>query len=158
MKIIFLDMDGVLCTYRATTAVREKGLMTYLDPIAVKLIERLVVDCSATIVISSTWRRHKSKEQMKEVFKAAGAWAIADAFHTEWATPLGNLRGAEIDSWLTTAVNVRGENIEKYVILDDMDEFFADQHEFFVECNTHDGIGFKEYLRARYLLTGERHE
>lgn len=155
MKIIFLDMDGVLCTYRASQAVRETGMMTYLDPIAVKLVERLVVDNSAKIVISSTWRRFKNRKEMEEVFKCAGSSIIADAFHETWCTPENSSRGFEINTWLTMATEQRGESIEKYVILDDHDDFMAEQQEFFVQCDQYDGIGFRQYIRAQSLLEGK---
>lgn len=157
MKVIFLDMDGVLCTYRASSGVRETGVMTYLDPIAVKLVERLIEDNSAKVVISSTWRRLKSKDEMREVFKCAGSSLIANAFHNTWCTPSYGSRGLEINSWLAVASEQRGEEVDNYVILDDVDAFLPEQQQYFVQCDQFDGIGFRQYLRADGILKGNIH-
>lgn len=57
MKIIFLDIDGVLNSevyYRIVD--RSKKDWSRFDPKAVELIKKLLNEFSAKIVISSTWR------------------------------------------------------------------------------------------------------
>lgn len=72
-NLIFLDMDGVLCTHKGAASVDEAGLMCYLDPVNVKLLERALRDFNAQIVLSSAWRLTRSLQDMKEVFKFSGA-------------------------------------------------------------------------------------
>ncbi len=55
MRVIFLDIDGVLNSHRTAAAYREP-LMRKLDPVSVKLLHRIVSKADAKLVISSTWR------------------------------------------------------------------------------------------------------
>lgn len=157
MKLIYLDIDGVLCTHRASAAIGETGTMDYLDPIACKLVERLITEFSARVVISSTWRITHSKREMYQLFRCAGHHIIAESLHTRWATPnLKGLsgfpcqRGKEIEASLSEIENV--EFVTGYVILDDDSDMLEYQMPFFVKCDVYDGLGFLGYERAREIL------
>ena len=56
MRVIFLDIDGVLNSHRTAAAYRQV-LMRRLDPVAVAMLYRMVKFGEAKIVISSTWRK-----------------------------------------------------------------------------------------------------
>ena len=58
MKIIFLDVDGVL--NNATTTEQKHGI-TGIDHRLVPVLKRLLDESQAKVVISSTWRLFKSK-------------------------------------------------------------------------------------------------
>lgn len=156
MKLIFLDYDGVICTNRASEAMGETGVNTYLDPIACKLIERLITDCSASVVISSDWRLQYSKKEMIQMLKSGGHFVLANSFHSRWSTPdfIRNAepssRGHEIEA--SIAEISAHEEVEAYVILDDVHDFLEYQQRYFVECNHYNGIGYKQYIAAKAVL------
>ena len=162
MKLIYLDIDGVLCTHRASAAIGETGTMDYLDPIACKLVERLITEFEAKVVISSTWRLTRCKREVHQLFRCAGHHILANAMHTRWATNDHKAvegirkRGCEIEESLST-IGVH-DDIEAYVILDDDDDsdMLEYQKPFFVKCDTYDGLGFWGYEHARRILGGAK--
>ena len=121
MKLIFLDIDGVLNShdflYRwqektARDRVEFKGnehLM--LDPVAVGRVNRILTVSGAKVVISSSWRHGWPIERLKEILKTVGfIGEIIDC------TPrYGKDRGHEIDEWLQN----HNEGHDPFVILDD---------------------------------------
>ena len=152
-NLIFLDIDGVLCTHRAYEAVREKGMMTYLDPVAVGLVKRLVEDYKAQVVISSDWRLHHSFLDMVNIFKLSNACSIANALHTRWKTSeLHSSRGLEIARWIDGEYAQKGEEYN-YIIIDDNEDFMPHQLSRFIKCDTYDGLGFSGYMRAIDIFT-----
>ena len=152
-NLIFLDMDGVLCTHKGSASVDEAGLMCYLDPVNVKLLERALRDFNAQIVLSSTWRLTRSLQDMKEVFKFSGAPRLAASFHSRWKTmDLGGSRGLEIERWLADEEDLDG-NVYNYVIIDDTPDFLQYQQSRFVQCDIYDGFGFRQYMHTIKLLS-----
>lgn len=151
MNIIFLDFDGVICTYRGCVSVGEVGVFTYLDPVACNLVIQLIEKSGASVVISSTWR-HEGKERLCGLLKSAGFSKIVNALHFDWKTPdlsrvKNACRGDEIAAWLEIH-----SDVDNYVILDDVDEMLDYQQSHFVQCDLYDGIGFRQYVRAIRLL------
>ena len=63
MKIIFLDIDGVMNSevYHKNLNTKKKGWRRF-DPEAVKMVTKLVEEFDAKIVISSLWRFAVKKE------------------------------------------------------------------------------------------------
>ena len=58
-KFIFLDIDGVLNSYRSAVAFDGYGSTRRpykLDEVAVRLVKKAVEDTGSYLVISSTWR------------------------------------------------------------------------------------------------------
>jgi hypothetical protein len=157
-NIIFLDMDGVLCTPRACIAAGNKGCWSYLDPIACLLLRRLCEDFDARLVISSTWRlgdiNHLS---FASILNAAcpnlGTYVLRS--DQEWRTPQflehypdpDNRRGSEIRDWLK-----RNDLITKMFIILDDDSDISPYENFHVKCDVYDGLTFQAYIKARSLL------
>lgn len=156
MKLIYLDFDGVICTDRACEAIGETGTNTYLDPIACKLVEKLITKFDAKVVISSDWRTKHSKSEIFNMLKSAGHRVIADSIHSRWATPdfirnpEPSSRGHEIEASLVEIST--HESVEAYVILDDVSDFIEYQMPYFVECDQHDGMGYRQYVKAERIL------
>lgn len=127
MKILFLDVDGVL-NY-AGCKFRYKGTsMLGVDPDMVAMVRRIVRDTGCKIVMSSSWRH--DKESCEWVAKKVGG--IIDI------TPTTHLykyedkpRGTEIYDWLSSA-----KGIECYAILDDDSDFHEYQPLFKTDWNT----------------------
>ena len=147
-KIIFLDMDGVLCTSRSHVANRGKGLMQHLDVTAVKLLSVLLEKTSAELVLSSTWREHHDKTSMTAILQNAGMSVVP--WHQNWKTPVDErtgFRGNEIASWLRHS----GGDC-KYLIIDDSSDFLPEQLPFFVHTTFDDGFLFSHYSKAMEIL------
>ncbi len=106
MKIIFLDIDGVL---NCEKTCRTSGCVFPIDPHKVVLLDRIIQATECKVVLSSSWRHHA--EGRKNARKAV------DFFDTTDRT-LNGFRGDEISSWLE-----HYPEVEKYAILDDDSDF-----------------------------------
>ncbi|MDE6189696.1 MAG: hypothetical protein K2G37_05375, partial [Clostridia bacterium] len=61
MKIIFLDIDGVLNS-RAYDRLRDWNILSDIDETRLPLLKKLVDTTGAKIVLSSTWRAHWNED------------------------------------------------------------------------------------------------
>jgi hypothetical protein len=123
MKIIFLDIDGVVVNRRSLTELRNlprgmEGRPSVPYAAAKECIEPLnaIFDAhpDARLVISSTWRLDNNPRKLKQIFDA---WGIrVPMLSPMWKTPRlpGDARGKEIQAWL----DEYGQP-ESFVILDD---------------------------------------
>lgn len=120
MRIVFLDIDGVL----NSRALVERSLAPHAPGIgllaedAVARVERLCVDAGASIVVSSTWRLAFELPVLHEMLRAKGL-ATTTILDVTPMIPRKRGRGQEIQLWLDTAARARGGSIEGMVILDD---------------------------------------
>ena len=124
MKIIFLDIDGVL-NGRYTEETFE-GYVFVSDE-KVQLLKEIIDSTDAQVVLSSSWRRgwflkdHYPSYSGEEIWlfdalqQKLGEYGIELMDYTE---ELGH-RGEEISKWLKAYT---GEPIDSYVVLDDMNE------------------------------------
>lgn len=162
-NIIFLDIDGVVCTPRASVAVGDKGILTYLDPIVMGLLTKLVEDYNAEVVISSTWRQGRTFGDFHDLFAVSGFYKMASALpwerkheikeQVQWKTKqLSGSRGNEIKDWIDTY-----GPIKNYVILDDDSDMLDEQKENFVHVKScHDGLSFFDYLKCKHIFDGKK--
>ncbi len=165
MKIVFLDVDGVLNSERffTRTQPRRWGL-DHLDPVAVERAQRIVAATGARVVISSTWRLVYPLDELREMLAAKGLRAPVLDRTPERAGVLadGLVRASEIASWLdaNAARAQRGEAdaVERFVILDDLDGF-GSLDRFLVRTRFEEGLEEAHVGRAVSLLAstpGER--
>lgn len=114
MKIIFLDIDGVLNS-EAYALGRGKGGMLGIDPEAVKIFDRIIDETGAKVVLSSSWRY--SEDLIEEVKSNVGELL--------GITPRSRsgFRGNEVYAWLLS-----NDKLDvKYAILDDDSDFHKTQ-------------------------------
>lgn len=124
MKIIFLDIDGVLngmSTLHANIHLREKQ-RDDIDITCLGMLAEIVNATGARIVISSSWRVGGSDGQSRAYwsgyFRGLG-WAV-DPITIFGETPRGKSRGAEIMTWLKEYRHQFCDwKFENYIILDD---------------------------------------
>ncbi len=125
MKVIFLDIDGVLNTYDSKE--RAFGYI-FVEDRKVALLQQLVERSGAKIVLSSTWREGWDMQLHPEdygkidtssikLFEALKQKLLEYDMELLDHTPVCGKRGKEIDAWLHMW---QGEPIESFVILDDM--------------------------------------
>ncbi len=148
--VIFLDMDGVLCTQRSHHAFARDLMWRHLDPVGVGLLERLVEENKALLVCSSTWRVHYNKSAMTTMLSIGGMRKVP--WHDDWQTPnfSTGARGTEIAHWL----KMNGE--PPYLILDDDLDMLPEQKPFFVHTHEHDGFLWEHYVKAEKILRGAK--
>lgn len=109
MKIIFLDIDGVLISRKSKRILGD--LRTFL-PESVGVLKYILEATDARIVISSSWRILKELNQLQEMFTEAG---IDGSVVIDITPNVGGTRGGQIDEWLKNT----DLSIESFVIIDD---------------------------------------
>ena len=129
MKIIFLDVDGVLSCFGA------RGLCaTRLD-----LFADIVKKTGAKVVLSSTWRYPHCREQRMRLMQELGKREVELFGMTPMLEATDDQRGREIDQWVRS-VN-RRLNL-KFVILDDdpNNEITGNLRAHLVKCDGYQGL------------------
>ena len=115
MKVIFLDIDGVLNSDEYLDKVKNsdiQGIERDIDVEKVKLLKRAIDETGARVVLSSSWRWYKeSREKIKEQLQKHNLKFI-DITPTRTDKTLK--REEEIQIWLDSHPEV-----VNYVILDD---------------------------------------
>ena len=163
MKVLFLDIDGVLNTkYWYTQVNRNTPKDKYgyaFDPNAVANLKRIVEESGADIVISSSWKC-MGLSQMEDMWrdrslpgKIIGITpnSVSDEMLLNAdidSIELFHSRGEEIKEWLTT----HGKYVSHYVIIDDMDNMLPEQQSHFVKTNPEVGITGDDVERSITIL------
>lgn len=131
MRIIFLDIDGVLNSTRWLNSLGYLELYPreHMDPAAIAVLKAVVSRCPAKIVISSAWRKNHTLAQLVEMLKRNGCDAevigmTPDFFKLRYEEPFEKYanklysRGDEIQAWLDQT----HYTIDSFVILDDCED------------------------------------
>jgi hypothetical protein len=141
MKVIFLDIDGVLNSSRTVIAYLSYDV---LDPIAVGLLYQLCYVTDAKIVISSTLRLHHDipyfNEMLQKQFHWEGSPVIGVTPNLD-GTGYGH-RGSEIQEYLN-----QHPEIEQYVIFDD-DNIDIVDFDSFVHVDREHGLSKANFKQA----------
>ena len=122
VKIIFLDIDGVLTSDMYEESRLEKRDDNRIDLSRVKLLAELVNSTDAKIVLTSTWRVDWNKISLlcgdygKYLNQCLATYNLSIFDKTPFISYLGDRR-KEILTWLAH----HRRDVESFVILDDMD-------------------------------------
>lgn len=156
--LIFLDIDGVLNnTVYFEYTKEEKATRPNFDPRCIKLLNRLCEETNAKIVITSTWRKGRSVDELQELFEKEG-------FNGEIIDKTRDLmgcntdfivRGNEIYDWIRNNPQKIGcayFDYKKYVILDDDSDMLYCQKNNFICVDPYCGITNKTIYIAKKLL------
>ena len=103
--MVFLDIDGVLAPIHRWDRYGD------LDPGCIRVLNEIVADAGADVVVSSTWRHGKTVTELQEMLEAAGF--IGRVIDKTPAGVPGAGRSDEIASWLAEHA------VGGYVIIDD---------------------------------------
>jgi hypothetical protein len=157
MKVIFLDIDGVLNSQEFLN--KNKGASGFsagrIDPELVARLNRIVQSTGAKIVISSTWRHGKSVWELKHMLRSRGFQYSSNIIDR---TPIGmGIRGQEIQDWLELdpereRVDPNHDPVEAYVIIDDNNEMLPDQQDHMVHTNGQIGLTDEDVVEAISVL------
>lgn len=153
MKIIFLDVDGVLNNANYTKKCYRKNghkpMSMYcvpFDPYNLKNLAKLVRKTKANIVLTSTWRLDKEHIAVLKARLAEYGLRIYDMTDN-----INMIRGVEIKEWLKSH-----RDIENYVVIDDeeynLSNFIDNKHLVIVDSNY--GLTFGDRIRAINKLKG----
>lgn len=161
MKVIFLDIDGVLNSVKTSQEWRNRtGKQGYggyfregdvctdehikwgID--LVFNLRMIVEETGSLIVISSTWRNDFSLNKFKEMFAVYG-WNQAPIMAK---TPYFSYkhRGREIKKWL------EDNQVDAYVILDDETDILEEQFQFWVNTDPKIGLSNEDVELAINVL------
>lgn len=173
MKIIFLDIDGVLNTTQNIIRQKENGInnIDEIDSSALNNLKDIVLTSDTYIVITSSWRISENNFQIWQLEKERKStnkhWdclikkfkEIGILDHIIGVTPeLFDKDGKELSkpfeiiSWIESHWKY---NIEKIVVLDDEDKklnslFFGNR---FIECNKETGLTKEKKDKAIKFLS-----
>lgn len=145
MKVLFLDIDGVLNSVRSCTALGgfphdfSDDHMRMFDMVAIGLIRRLCRIAGLSVVLSSTWRVQYGPKEVS----ARLDLPVIDR------TPVHSKggRGLEIAAWL----NAHPE-VDAYAIVDDDGDMMPQQKGRFVQTSHDDGLTLLDYQRLLALF------
>ena len=110
-KVIFLDVDGVMNNHDTRTD-HHVGLVSWLDPKNVAVLNEIVQATGAVVVVSSTWRLTMTFDELRASFVAAGSVAELVGITPDIDA---RQRDLEIQAWLSA----QSAPPSRYVILDD---------------------------------------
>jgi hypothetical protein len=138
MRVIFLDIDGVLNSKRfiranknviqSQTSLFERGAAE-LDPAAVKLMSDFATEMEAEVVISSSWRRLHKLSEICSMLKLAG-WKARMPIGVTPEDKDRGFRGDEVRMWLDIWDKKQGWTSDPHphhVIFDDDADFHNGQ-------------------------------
>lgn len=130
MKVIFLDHDGVICLSNCwgsrfkTNDETIDSAFDRFDRKALKVLNEILDETDAEIVVSSDWRLHATLEQLQELYKVRGIHKVPisttgdpDAIFKD----LERGRIQEIKDWLADHPEVT-----QWVAVDDLEMFDLD--------------------------------
>lgn len=156
MKVVFLDVDGVLnhkeWMSKLDSVLRmadDDWWIEMLDPLCVDYLNLLLDQSGAKVVLSSSWRLNFDAQGMQRLLEAVGfKGEIIDCTTKEHM----DCRGFQIAEWLDN----HSEDIETFVILDDRNNM-AHLKPYLVQT-PHDDGGLQDchVMRAVEILKNQK--
>jgi len=148
--VLFLDIDGVICTNRAYVASgqdKHKSILRSWDLTSLQLVDRIALDYNLSVVISSTWR------QQYDVPLILLTHGFKATFHQDDETPrTSHSRGDQIWDWLN-----RNKDVRNFIIFDDDTNGIEESnlHPFQTVTSDYDGVLYSHYKKAQRILDAQ---
>jgi len=165
MKVLFLDIDGVLNSHeflvnQGKAGKRFAGASAFdrdhndFDPACVARLERIATTVTdLSIVISSTWRRLVPLYEIRKHLNDAGAPTAQLMVFDKTPTHADGFRGREIEEWIRTYNHSFEEQVANYVILDDDGDMLDHQKDgHFVQTSNLCGLTDSDVTRVISIL------
>ena len=164
-KIIFLDIDGVLnyeLFYKKEDGPHETRFDYDLANICgdkIKLLNTLIEETGADVVISSSWRKNKTLEELRTLFQHKGFKGnIIDKtpvlYYSDKEYGYSVPRGCEIKAWIGTNKDILSCKVSKlrYVIFDDDSDMLYWQRNNYIQTDRYCGLTPTNIFKARQIL------
>lgn len=158
-KIIFLDIDGVMNSEVDYLLAEARGDLETAKEEAheiskrcMDLLNELISNTGAEVVISSVWRYGETVESMQAMFDSKGFSGKIIGLTPRLGH--GNLRGNEILQWIKDNESYLGcySDFESYVIFDDDSDMLYWQRENFILIDGYTGLTYNKTYKAKYIL------
>jgi len=154
MKLIFLDIDGVLNNRTTCDRIDIDPANPYdiIDPVNVKALNRVTDATGAWIVVSSTWRfRYPARSMMQIVLGAKGVTGMVEGTTPKLAD-MDATRGDEIKAWFDGHPDWKDAT---FIVIDD-DSDIAPFQDRFVRTSFETGLTGEDADRAIAMLGGPK--
>lgn len=162
MKIIFLDIDGVLNSQLFyTKRKRQKGQskedyhLQNIDSKPIEFLNELIEKTGAKIVISSSWRIGNTMPYLQSLLNKKGLKGEIIAFTPMLKYP-GALRGNEIYLWINQNAQMlgitNGSDFKEYVIFDDDSDMLWRQRNNYIKVDAYCGLTPNQCYQAVFIL------
>ncbi len=150
MKILFLDVDGVLNSVHWYNTRPDEPIMgrrdelyTMIDSDAMDRLNRIIVETKCRLVLSSSWRAMDPISMINAALRMRGC----DTYLFGITPSLGSPRGEEIQVWL----NMAEPSVDGFVILDDDSDMVHLSHRL-VQTTWEAGLQDEHVARAIEML------
>ena len=158
-KVIFLDIDGVLSPRWWDSDKQSDNYGRLFDAKAVANLSKIVEETEAEIVISSSWKNvglvelqnmWRDRNLPGKIVDITPDYMSDELLLKEDSSNMDYLyeRGSEIQGWLL----LHGDDVSRYVIIDDMDDILPEQQSHFVQTDPEVGITEEDVDKAVRLL------
>lgn len=148
MKILFLDIDDVLCTQRYN--IVSKNVWREFDPVAVKIVYKICKDTGCKIVLSSSWGQYEhTLNQFYDEINSICPELKEYYFTEDFIPKRKNTRYETIRAWLNNH-----KEVTHYCILDDHGSWTGPKDDInLVLVDDLDGVGYVEYVACMDILS-----
>lgn len=149
IKVIFLDVDGVLNSHR--TIRRTTGGYIFVGNKQMKRLKHIINKTGAKVVLSSDWRYDRDDPKYNGDFLDLKKELLKYGIRFYGFTPElpSAHRGMEIDCWLK-----EHDEVSNFVILDDRADIEPNK-DHWVQTTMSRGLGVEEAKSAIRILNGE---
>lgn len=142
MKVIFLDIDGVLNSDEYFDKIKNlniEGIESEIDVGKIKLLKNAMDETGARVVLTSSWRYTRNAQKLKKLLSNYDIYVDSTPF-------MQNERGLEIKKYLSEHYD-----IEDYVIVDDeiFDSYDEALMKKLVKISNGNGRNFGEGLLSK---------
>jgi hypothetical protein len=157
MKVLFLDIDGVLNSREYDSGRSWVNGDFFIDETRLPLLKRVVEETGAKIVLSSTRREHwdadptQCEEEGKYINECLARYGLSIYDKTD-ILGLFTERKGEIEKWLS-----EHDDVERFAIVDDFCMMWGRLEKFFVGTDRNEGRGLEErhVQKLIRILNGE---
>ena len=148
MKVIFLDVDGVLNNWD-TTVFTAKGFQ-FVEDEKIALLKSIINATDAKIVLSSDWRYDRNSSDDSDFVELRDKLSLFNISFFDFTPEITwNDRGKEIQAWLDSHPDVTD-----FVIIDDRDDMQPNM-DHLVQTVLKDGLTEELAAKAIKMLNGE---
>ncbi len=158
-EVIFLDIDGVLSPRWWDSDKQSDNYGCLFDAKAVANFAKIIEITDAEIVVSSSWKlmglqalqdMWKDRKLPGKIIDITPDYMSDELLMKEDSVNVDYLfeRGSEIQGWLL----LHGDDVSRYVIIDDMDDILPEQQSHFVQTDPEVGITYDDVKKVVHLL------